>query len=320
MPKIFISYRRADSRKDASRIYDRLVEAFGKSNIFKDVDNIPFGRDFRGVLSEAVNQCDVMLVVIGQHWINIEDESGNRRLDNPADFVRIEVQTGLQRGDARCLVIPVLVDNAEMPPANLLPPEMQVLAFKNAVAVRDDPDFHNDMFRLITQIKITTSAAQLRRENIFYDPFTDPDSTLQIEEDFSTPEKAARQGSINSGWSAYRLAELVLTHLGVSTSKIIILVLLALLLLMLLLALSPKAKSDIRVTSSPLFITATPIFITATPYGGFIASVTPLFRSYYKISPVNKNTAVLVLEMYGSPTPEKAVNSTMTHISTVIAS
>ena len=153
MPKIFISYRRADSRKDSGRIYDRLVDAFGKDNIFKDVDNIPFGRDFRGVLSEAVNQCQVMLAVIGQQWLTITDTDGSRRLDNPADFVRIEIQSGLQRGDARCLVIPVIVDNAAMPNADKLPLELRELAFKNAITVRDDPDFHRDMERLVRQLQ-----------------------------------------------------------------------------------------------------------------------------------------------------------------------
>lgn len=71
MVRIFISYRRADSRKDAARIYDRLVEAFGKENIFKDVDNIPIGSDFRGVLREAVAASDVMLVIIGKNLVFI---------------------------------------------------------------------------------------------------------------------------------------------------------------------------------------------------------------------------------------------------------
>lgn len=147
MPKIFISYRRDDSRKDAGRIYDRLVEAFGKPNVFKDVDSIPMGRDFRGVLREAVAQCDVQLVIIGKSWLNITDDRGSRRLDNPGDFVRIEVESALQRDG--CLVVPVLVDGASMPRADDLPPELRELAFKNAVIVRDDPDFHNDVTRII---------------------------------------------------------------------------------------------------------------------------------------------------------------------------
>ncbi|MBL8154175.1 MAG: SUMF1/EgtB/PvdO family nonheme iron enzyme [Anaerolineae bacterium] len=155
MSHIFISYRRADSRKDAGRIYDRLVEAFGKPNVFKDVDDIPMGRDFRGVLREAVAQCDVQLVIIGKSWLTITDEKGQRRLDNPGDFVRIEVETALQRD--HCLVIPVLVDNASMPGADELPLELRELAFKNATPVRDDPDFHNDVTKIIRSLGGTAS-------------------------------------------------------------------------------------------------------------------------------------------------------------------
>lgn len=99
------------------------------------------------MISEAVNACDVLLAVIGQGWLTIADERGARRLDNPADFVRLEIQTALQRD--RCLVIPVLVDNAPMPTADDLPLELRELAFKNAIVVRDDPDFHPDVTRLI---------------------------------------------------------------------------------------------------------------------------------------------------------------------------
>ncbi|MEO1644420.1 MAG: toll/interleukin-1 receptor domain-containing protein [Chloroflexota bacterium] len=150
MIKIFISYRRADSRKDAGRIYDRLIQAFGKDNIFKDVDDIKFG-DFRGILREAVAKCDVELVIIGKQWLNIKDADGNRRLDNAGDFVRIEVESGLQRD--KCLVVPVLVDNAPMPPADDLPSDLRQLAFQNAYTVRDDPDFHSDVGKLIRDLK-----------------------------------------------------------------------------------------------------------------------------------------------------------------------
>lgn len=150
MTKIFISYRRADSRKDAGRIYDRLVESFGKDNVFKDVDSIPMGVDFRGVLREAVAKCDVQLVIIGKVWLSVTDEHGQRRLDNPGDFVRIEVETALQRDS--CTVIPVLVDNAAMPAADDLPLDLRELAFKNATVVRDDPDFHTDVTRIIRSL------------------------------------------------------------------------------------------------------------------------------------------------------------------------
>lgn len=153
MPKIFISYRRADSRKDAGRIYDRFVEAFGKENIFKDVDSIPLGKDFRGVLREAVAQCDILFAIIGKQWLTVTDEKGQRRLDNAGDFVRIEIESALQRDS--CLVIPVLVDNAPMPRADDLPLDLRELAFKNATVVRDDPDFHPDVTRIIRELERT---------------------------------------------------------------------------------------------------------------------------------------------------------------------
>jgi len=152
MVKIFISYRRADSKKDAGRIYDRLVEAFGKHNVFKDVDNIELGDDFRGALREAVAKCDILLAIIGKQWLNITDEkTGKRRLDNPDDFVRIEIESALQRD--KCLVIPLLVDGAFMPNGDELPLNLRELAFKNATTVRDDPDFHKDVDKLIDSIQ-----------------------------------------------------------------------------------------------------------------------------------------------------------------------
>jgi formylglycine-generating enzyme required for sulfatase activity len=157
MIKIFISYRRADSLKDAGRIYDRLIQVFGKDQVFKDVDNIPVGKDFRGVLREAVAQCDVQLAIIGKMWLTITDEQGQRRLDNPGDFVRIEIESALQRDS--CTVIPVLVDNAKMPAADALPLELRELAFKNAAIVRDDPDFHSDVTRLIEGIQPSKGSA-----------------------------------------------------------------------------------------------------------------------------------------------------------------
>ncbi len=150
MTKIFISYRREDSRKDAGRIYDRLAEAFGKEHVFKDVDSIPAGADFRAVLANAVKGSDIFLAVIGSRWLSSMDDNGNRRLDNPADFVRIEVQMALTAEN--CRVIPVLVDNASMPHPDELPDDLQELAFKNAVVVRDDPDFHPDVSKLLKEL------------------------------------------------------------------------------------------------------------------------------------------------------------------------
>ncbi|GAB4572673.1 MAG: hypothetical protein Kow0077_12720 [Anaerolineae bacterium] len=151
MPRIFISYRRSDSIAITGRIYDHLVRAFGEDQVFKDVDDIPLGADFRQVLQREVGGCDILLVIIGPRWVNVTAENGQRRLDDPDDFVRIEVAAGLARDDV--LVIPVLVDAATMPGSDSLPPDLIELAYRNAAIVRNDPDFTRDIRRLIDQIR-----------------------------------------------------------------------------------------------------------------------------------------------------------------------
>jgi hypothetical protein len=151
MPRVFISYRRADSVTITGRIHDHLVHAFGQANIFKDVDDIPLGSDFRQVLDHEVSTCDVLLVIVGPQWVNAADEQNQPRLANPDDFVRIEVAAGLTRPEV--LVIPVLVRGASMPTSLDLPDDLRDLAYRNAAIVRDDPDFSRDMQRLIAKIE-----------------------------------------------------------------------------------------------------------------------------------------------------------------------
>jgi formylglycine-generating enzyme required for sulfatase activity len=148
--KIFISYRRADSATITGRIYDGLVAAFGASSIFRDIDDIPAGKDFRTVLENATSECDIMLVIMGPQWTGIKDVQGNLRLFDPDDFVRIEVETGFNREDT--LVIPVLVNGTFMPSPEELPESLQEIVYRNAVNIRNDPDFHDDLQRLISSI------------------------------------------------------------------------------------------------------------------------------------------------------------------------
>ncbi len=102
--------------------------------MFKDVYTIPLGVDFRKYIGDQVSQCEVMLVIIGQRWLTITDEAGNRRLDSAADFTRIEIEQALQRSIP---VIPVLVDGIGMPRPEDLPASLEQLAFRNATTVRD---------------------------------------------------------------------------------------------------------------------------------------------------------------------------------------
>jgi len=146
MGMIFISYRRDDTADTCGRIYDRLVMAFGKAAIFMDVDAIPVGVRFPQYIAETIQRTSVQLVVIGPHWLDATTDDGERRLDIPSDFVRQEIEAALRRGIP---VIPILVQGATMPPAGGLPPSLRDLASHNAIPVRRNPDFDNDMRRLI---------------------------------------------------------------------------------------------------------------------------------------------------------------------------
>lgn len=149
MNKIFISYRRADSRPITERMYDRLRDAFGKDNIFKDVHSISGAVDFREEIQRAVGRALVTLVVIGPQWVKIPDQAGHRRLFDPDDLVRLEVRLSLQRGIP---VFPVLVGGAAPPSAPELPPDLARLSVLNAQEVHPDPYFEFDMNRLINDI------------------------------------------------------------------------------------------------------------------------------------------------------------------------
>jgi hypothetical protein len=112
-----MSYRREDTDFPAAWLFDRLVGHFGEGQVFKDVDVIQPGDDFAEVIRSAVASCDVLLVLIGDRWLTITDDNGQRRLDDPGDFVRLEIQAALNRN---IRVIPILVGKARMPlPAEL---------------------------------------------------------------------------------------------------------------------------------------------------------------------------------------------------------
>ena len=146
---IFVSYRRQDSADVTGRIYDRLVQRFDKAQVFKDVDSIPLGVDFREHLGGVVGKCDVLLAVIGDGWL-AADSTGRRRVDDSKDFVRIEIEAALQRNIP---VIPLLVRGASVPTENDLPASLALLSYRNGIAVRSDPDFHRDIDRLIAGLE-----------------------------------------------------------------------------------------------------------------------------------------------------------------------
>lgn len=146
--KIFISYRRSESTAYAALLSDQLTTHFGPQIIFIDIDSIEPGRDFVEAIEEAGSSCKILLAVIGQHWLTCANEHG-RRLDDPKDFVRLEIAFALQRG---IKVIPVLVQGATMPREQELPDEIASLACRQAWFVRD-VGWKEDVRKLIEEIE-----------------------------------------------------------------------------------------------------------------------------------------------------------------------
>jgi len=130
---LFISYRRSDAPAEARAIYDFLVGIYGADKVFKDVDSIKKGSDFRRVLDVTLNACSVLLVIIGPNWLLAASESGEHRLQDPTDFVRMELCTALSR---RIVVIPILVNGAKMPTSTDLPTELSPLSSRQAISLR----------------------------------------------------------------------------------------------------------------------------------------------------------------------------------------
>ncbi len=147
--RVLISYRRQESSGLAGRLYNRLAARFGDDQVLMDVDTIALGVDFAEVITRAVSTCEVLLAVIGPRWLSAADADGQRRLDDPDDVVRLEVQAALER-DIR--VIPILVDGAVMPRRQELPEGLAGLARRNALSVRHE-SFRSDADRLLAAIE-----------------------------------------------------------------------------------------------------------------------------------------------------------------------
>jgi len=147
--RVFLNYRRDDSAAHSGRLYDRLVHKFGKSNIFMDIDAIMPGEDFERVIEDEIAGCDCLLVMIGDGWLHAKDDHGNRRLENPRDFVLLEIAAALNRG---VTVIPVLLDGTVMPPSEQIPDVLQGLLRRQAVSI-SHASFHHDVDRLIASIE-----------------------------------------------------------------------------------------------------------------------------------------------------------------------
>ena len=132
--RIFISYRRDDSRGYAGRLQGDLSRRYSEEHVFRDVE-IPPGADFGEYITSLVDKCNVVLAIIGPSWLDARDREGERRIDNPDDWVRLEIERALARDGVE--VIPVLVDGARLPPREELPESLLALRRRNAFELSD---------------------------------------------------------------------------------------------------------------------------------------------------------------------------------------
>ncbi|MCB9456207.1 MAG: TIR domain-containing protein [Anaerolineaceae bacterium] len=149
MTSVFINYRRQDSEGYVGRLYDHLLRHFAPQDIFMDVASIEPGQDFVQALDNAVAACDAFVAVIGPQWATVQNEHGERRLDQWNDFVRIEIASAIKQGK---LIVPVLVGRARMPAPLDLPEDITALSRRNALELSHG-NFASDMERLIAVLK-----------------------------------------------------------------------------------------------------------------------------------------------------------------------
>jgi hypothetical protein len=147
--RIFISYRREDTAAEARSVYQRLERSFGSKRLFMDVDSIIKGRDFNEALAETLQTCAVMLAIIGRNWLSAHDDAGKRRLDDPNDFVRLEIAAALKRNIP---IIPVRVEGVRVPAGSELPEDIKRLAMRQA-AILTHENFSGDMSRIERDLK-----------------------------------------------------------------------------------------------------------------------------------------------------------------------
>jgi len=157
VPKIFISYRRKETTSETGRIYDRLTRQFGEDNIFRDVDDIPIGVDFRVHIDKAIGNCQLVLAIIGKGW-----GTKSAGAMGSGDFVRIELESALRR---EIPVVPILVNEAEMPSAEDLPEGLKEFAYFNAVEIDSGRDFNHHVDRLITGLSEILSKTEAEQDS-----------------------------------------------------------------------------------------------------------------------------------------------------------
>ncbi len=156
MAGVFISYRRGPVASIAAgRLYDRLADELGDASVFMDVDTIEPGEDFIVAIDRAVSSCDALLAVIQPGWADVADSEGNTRLDDPSDYVRLEIATALRRN---IRVIPVLLEGASLPRPDQLPTELDALARRQAVTLTNER-WATDIVPLLSAVRDEVAAS-----------------------------------------------------------------------------------------------------------------------------------------------------------------
>ena len=148
-PKVFISYRRDETPVRAGRLYDAMIARFGERNVFMDLSMEP-GINFVERITEVVGSCHVLLVVMGPKWATPVEEGSQASIEDPDDFVRLEVETALDNDDVA--VIPLLVAGAEMPEPEELPASLWPLTEINALELSEQR-WHHDVGLLRTRLE-----------------------------------------------------------------------------------------------------------------------------------------------------------------------
>lgn len=192
--RVFISYRREETAYAAGWLYDRLADHFGRDQIFKDVDSIQLGDDFVEVITTAVSACDVLLALIGDRWLTISDEHGRIRLEDPNDFVRLEIEAAVSR-DIR--VIPVLVDGARMPRSDELPPGLAKLGRRQALELSaidfDTGRLLKVLDSTLAHIHSTAEEPATRTDEVTAQTTEIPASTTVAERQHKSPDPTRRR-------------------------------------------------------------------------------------------------------------------------------
>jgi hypothetical protein len=186
---IFVCYRRDDSSGHAGRLFDKLVDHFGKDRIFMDIDTIEPGEDFIEVIENAVGSCEILIAMIGRQWLSSADET-YRRLDNPNDFVRLEITAALNRD---IHIIPVLVQGATMPRPHELPTDLSKISRRNAHEL-SDLRWQRDVAQLINVLeRIFVRLEEEQRSTAQRDEDRRQEAEHQRDEEATRTDAAERQ-------------------------------------------------------------------------------------------------------------------------------